>query len=63
MRMRHFLRRLQRACLAFLSAFREQMCRECGCTDWLACCNEFGEACHWVEPDLCSACADPEEAD
>ncbi|MDD4888302.1 MAG: DUF4031 domain-containing protein [Phycisphaerae bacterium] len=29
-------------------------CRECGCTDDCAC--EGG--CHWVEPDLCSQCAD-----
>lgn len=37
-------------------------CRECGCTDAFACCDEFFEPCHWVEPDLCSACA-PEAAD
>lgn len=29
-------------------------CRECGCTDDYAC--EGG--CYWVEPDLCSACAE-----
>jgi ParB family transcriptional regulator, chromosome partitioning protein len=31
----------------------EPACRVCGCTDAQAC--EGG--CHWVEPDLCSACA------
>lgn len=34
----------------------QQMCRECGCTDDNACVDEEGTACHWVEPDLCSAC-------
>ena len=32
-------------------------CRCCGCTDFDACVDpETGEACHWVAPDLCSAC-------
>lgn len=31
----------------------ERECRQCGCTDDNAC--EGG--CHWVEDDLCSACA------
>ena len=30
-------------------------CRVCGCTDLMAC---RPEPCHWVEPDLCSACAE-----
>lgn len=30
------------------------ICRSCGCTDETAC---FG-GCHWVAPDLCSACGD-----
>ncbi len=33
----------------------ERRCRVCGCTDDHAC----DGGCHWVEPDLCSACADP----
>lgn len=35
-------------------------CRQCGCTDGLACPG----GCSWVEPDLCSACASagPESA-
>jgi hypothetical protein len=35
-------------------------CRVCGCTedDCTACTIKLGgEPCHWVEPDLCSACA------
>ncbi|MGG7535326.1 hypothetical protein [Rhizobium sp. 12,4] len=31
-------------------------CRQCGCTDDRACMTEHGP-CHWVEADLCSACA------
>lgn len=30
-------------------------CRVCGCTDNAAC----SPPCHWVEPDLCSACHGP----
>lgn len=34
-------------------------CRGCGCTDddCSDCVERTGEPCHWVEPDLCSACA------
>jgi hypothetical protein len=37
-------------------------CRECGCTDENACVRERAHAgqsqtCHWIEIDLCSACA------
>ena len=37
-----------------------QRCRACGCTeeDCSACAERTGEPCGWVEPDLCSACAD-----
>ncbi len=32
-------------------------CRRCGCTEHDACIDELtGRPCHWVEPDLCSAC-------
>ena len=31
-------------------------CRVCGCTEARACADLFGEPCHWVEADLCSAC-------
>lgn len=33
-------------------------CRKCGCTDGdcRGCIERTGEACHWVEEDLCSAC-------
>lgn len=30
-------------------------CRKCGCTEDRAC-SDNGVACHWVLPDLCSAC-------
>jgi hypothetical protein len=34
-------------------------CRVCGCTDddCRQCIEKTGKPCHWVEPDLCSACA------
>jgi hypothetical protein len=33
-------------------------CRVCGCVshDCSGCVERTGESCHWVEPDLCSAC-------
>lgn len=33
-------------------------CRVCSCTDYdcSQCIEKTGEPCHWVEPDLCSAC-------
>lgn len=58
--MRRFLRRLQRACLAFREAWVEPACRQCGCTHWFPCLDEFGGSCHWAGPDLCSACLNPE---
>lgn len=38
---------------------RKASCRVCGCTedDCGQCVEETGEACHWVEPYLCSRCA------
>lgn len=35
------------------------ICRICGCTDDNACVVD-GIACHWIEPDLCSACVSEE---
>ena len=34
------------------------VCRRCGCTDFdcADCIERTGTPCHWVEPDLCSAC-------
>lgn len=42
----------------------ERVCRVCGCTDdnCIQCVRKTGRPCHWVEEDLCSACA-PAEAD
>lgn len=36
-----------------------QTCRICGCTDddCSQCVEKTGAPCHWVEEDLCSACA------
>lgn len=42
-------------------AFEEpRRCRVCGCTDdnCMECVLKTGHPCHWVEADLCSACAD-----
>ena len=36
-------------------AVRKKKCRVCGCTEDNACLSK-GVPCHWVEPDLCSAC-------
>lgn len=40
--------------------FQERSCRICGCTDMdcRGCIQRTGQACHWIAPDLCSACAD-----
>ena len=39
-------------------------CRVCGCTDndCRKCIEETGERCYWVEEDLCSVCANKENA-
>lgn len=37
------------------------VCRLCGCTEDHAC-ETIAGPCHWLEPDLCSACADGEPA-
>jgi hypothetical protein len=40
----------------------EQTCRKCGCTnyDCSECAERTGDACSWVEADLCSACVEEE---
>jgi hypothetical protein len=44
-----------------LSVSAPRSCRVCGCTDddCSSCVLRTGEPCHWVETDLCSACAVP----
>jgi hypothetical protein len=39
-------------------------CRVCGCTDndCSGCIERTGVPCRWVEPDLCSACVDVDDA-
>lgn len=36
------------------------ICRVCGCTETTPCEDIEGNTCSWVEPDLCSACAEEE---
>ena len=36
----------------------ERYCRVCTCTNEEPCCDEGGEPCAWVEPNLCSSCQD-----
>lgn len=42
-------------------AVMDVRCRKCGCTedDCRGCIERTGEACQWVEDDLCSACVGP----
>lgn len=40
-------------CLSNPEVYEEAKCRVCGCTDDQACVG----GCYWVEPDLCSQCA------
>lgn len=48
--------------MGWQAAFDEdvQSCRVCGCTntDCSRCIERTGRPCHWVEPDLCSACVE-----
>jgi hypothetical protein len=37
------------------------ICRICGCSDLDACESTNGEKCWWVNDDLCSFCATPQE--
>ena len=39
---------------------RPMQCRGCGCTADKACATASGETCYWIEPYLCSACAEHE---
>ena len=49
---------------AALAEYMEQACRICGCTneDCSQCLKKTGAPCHWVAPDLCSACVDEANA-
>lgn len=48
----------------YSSVFDVVHCRICGCTDadCSQCIAKIGHPCHWVEPDLCSACASSDAA-
>lgn len=41
-----------------IETIRYRTCRKCGCTDddCHQCIEKTGHPCHWVAPDLCSAC-------
>lgn len=41
---------------------KKRRCRICGCTDddCRQCFEKTGKPCYWIEPDLCSACAEAE---
>lgn len=43
----------------YLKRIASKTCIACGCTDFncTQCIEKTGEACYWVEDDLCSACA------
>ena len=58
-------RAIQRMEEAELKNNAEQKCRICGCTDsdCRKCIKLTGKPCHWVEDDLCSACADAIKTD
>ncbi len=45
----------QGSCFVCSNDQAEPICRVCGCTAETPCETEAGP-CHWVEPDLCSAC-------
>jgi hypothetical protein len=57
--------RTNRAICRELAAINWRMdlvpCRVCGCTEYHPCTDGDGCRCHWVEWDLCSACARVEE--
>lgn len=39
------------------SSLDDRRCRSCGCTEFKPCVTGGVLPCHWVAPDLCSACA------
>lgn len=55
----------RRSRMAPAKKVKVRRCRECACTDadCRGCIERTGKPCHWVEPDLCSACGLPDRAD
>lgn len=47
-----------------VEVIENNVCRECGCTDddCSGCIERTGEPCSWIEEDLCSACAPPQQS-
>lgn len=46
---------------AIINKQEPRVCRKCACSEHDPCVDEHDVPCHWVEADLCSACADPVE--
>lgn len=44
--------------VGFTKFFKEKICLVCGCTqdNCIACIEKTGQACHWINKHLCSAC-------
>ena len=36
-------------------------CRRCGCSEFNPCLNQWGEACAWAAPELCTFCVTDRE--
>lgn len=49
--------------MAKISKYPVRTCRVCGCTDddCSQCIAKTGEACYWVDEELCSACVNHNE--
>lgn len=43
-------------CSTALMLAGARQCRDCGCSEFSPC-VQGGEPCHWIQADLCSACA------
>jgi len=51
------------AALTAAALWLNRKCKKCGCTFLNGCdVSEDGPCCHWVKPDLCSACVAPKKA-
>lgn len=40
-----------------------EVCKRCGCWEMDACLDHDGRGCFWVEDNLCSECANPEQVE
>ena len=37
------------------------ICRRCGCSEFNPCLNQWGEACAWAAPEICTFCVTDRE--